>query len=114
MGQRFPELCLAWRTPHIGIIRYFLSPPPDPVLYWKKERKKERKKKKNKGAAVQEDGRTMKELMNATLHPSVSLSPPNGWNAVGKRQTDTHTHSTHTERHCERVAVGMKNGSGEK
>jgi hypothetical protein len=89
MGQRFPELCLAWRTPHIGIIRYFL-PPPDPVLYWKKERKK----KKNKGAAVQEDGRTMKELMNATLHPSVSLSPPNGWNAVGKRQT----HSTHTQK----------------
>jgi hypothetical protein len=62
---------------------------PLPILYYT-GRKKERKKKKNKGAAVQEDGRTMKELMNATLHPSVSLSPPNGWNAVGKRQTHTH------------------------
>jgi hypothetical protein len=30
-------------------------------------------KNENKGAAVQEDGQTMKELMNARLSPSVRL-----------------------------------------
>jgi hypothetical protein len=39
-------------------------------------------KNENKGAAVQEDGQTMKELMNARLSPSVRLYVVPGRNVL--------------------------------